>query len=85
MLQDLRRKEYYDSYIRVTRGMLTQIFKRAQAYQMVIYNPGVKQETISHLVGHATTRITENKNLRVQEEICRDALEGFDQRFGIAT
>jgi integrase len=41
VLRKLRRKKYSDSYIRSCRGMLTQIFKRAQAYQMVAYNPAI--------------------------------------------
>ena len=40
---------------------------------------------ISHLVGHTTTRITENNYLRVQNEICQDALDRFDQRFGFGS
>ena len=51
-------------------------------YVSIMQSLGVKLETISHLVGHTTTRITENNYLRVQDEICRDALERFDQRFG---
>ena len=44
---------------------------------------GVKLETISHLVGHTTTRITGSRYLRVQDEACQDALSRFDQRFGV--
>ena len=33
-----------------------------------------------YLVGHTTTRITESRYLRVQNEACQDALERFDQR-----
>ena len=54
-------------------------------YVSIMQSLGVKLETISHLVGHTTTRITENNYLRVQDEICRDALDRFDQRFGIPT
>ena len=39
LLQKLRRKKYSDSYIRSCRGMLTQIYNRALAYQLVTYNP----------------------------------------------
>ena len=45
---------------------------------------GVKLETISHLVGHTTTRITQSRYLRVQNEACQDALDRFDERFGLA-
>ena len=45
---------------------------------------GVKLETISHLVGHTTTRVTESRYLRVQDETCQDALARFDHRFGLA-
>lgn len=38
-LQKLRSKKYSDSYIRSCRGMLTQIYNRALAYQLVSYNP----------------------------------------------
>ena len=41
LLQKLRRKKYSDSYIRSCRGMLTQIYNRALAYQLVSYNPAV--------------------------------------------
>lgn len=44
---------------------------------------GVNLETISHLVGHTTTRITESRYLRVQNEACQDALDRFEQRFGL--
>ena len=52
-------------------------------YVSIMQSLGVKLETISHLIGHTTTRITENNYLRVQDEICRDALARFDQRFGL--
>lgn len=51
-------------------------------YVSVMQSLGVKLETISHLVGHTTTRITESRYLRVQDETCKDALSRFDQRFG---
>ena len=53
-------------------------------YVSIMQSLGVKLETISHLVGHTTTRITENNYLRVQNEICQDALNRFDQRFGFS-
>jgi integrase len=52
-------------------------------YVSIMQSLGVKLETISHLVGHTTTKITEDNYLRVQDEICRDALARFDQRFGL--
>lgn len=51
-------------------------------YVSIMQSLGVKLETISHLVGHTTTRITESRYLRVQDEACQDALSRFDQRFG---
>ena len=51
-------------------------------YVSIMQSLGVKLETISHLVGHTTTRITESRYLRVQDESCQDALDRFDQRFG---
>jgi integrase len=51
-------------------------------YVSIMQSLGVKLETISHLVGHTTTRITESRYLRVQNEACQDALARFDQRFG---
>ena len=51
-------------------------------YVSIMQSLGVKLETISHLVGHTTTRITESRYLRVQNEACQDALNRFDQRFG---
>ena len=51
-------------------------------YVPIMQSLGVKLETISHLVGHTTTRITESRYLRVQNEACQDALDRFDQRFG---
>ena len=50
-------------------------------YVSIMQSLGVKLETISHLVGHTTTRITESRYLRVQNEACQDALDRFDQRF----
>ena len=38
-LNKLRDKKYSDSYVRSCRGMLTQIYNRALAYQLVAYNP----------------------------------------------
>ena len=52
-------------------------------YVSIMQSLGVKLETISHLVGHTTTRITESRYLRVQNEACQDALDRFDQRFGL--
>ena len=52
-------------------------------YVSIMQALGVKLETISHLVGHTTTRITESRYLRVQNEACQDALYRFDQRFGV--
>ena len=54
-------------------------------YVSIMQSIGVKLETISHLVGHTTTRITESRYLRVQNEACQDALNRFDQRFSIGT
>lgn len=54
-------------------------------YVSIMQSLGVKLETISHLVGHTTTRITESRYLRVQNEACQDALDRFDQRFGFGT
>ena len=51
-------------------------------YVSIMQSLGVNLETISHLVGHTTTRITESRYLRVQNEACQDALDRFDQRFG---
>lgn len=51
-------------------------------YVSIMQSLGVKLETISHLVGRTTTRITESRYLRVQNEACQDALNRFDQRFG---
>ena len=51
-------------------------------YVSIMQSLGVNLETISHLVGHTTTRITESGYLRAQNEACQDALERFDQRFG---
>lgn len=48
----------------------------------IMQSLGVKLETISHLVGHTTTRITESRYLRVQDEVYQNALERFDARFG---
>ena len=53
-------------------------------YVSIMQSLGVKLETISHLVGHTTTRITESRYLRVQNEACQDALDRFDERFGLA-
>ena len=47
-------------------------------YVSIMQSLGVKLETSSHLVGHTTTRITENRYLRVQNEACQDALSRFD-------
>ena len=52
-------------------------------YVSIMQSLGVKLETISHLVGHTTTRITESRYLRVQNEACQDALDRFDQRVGL--
>ena len=52
-------------------------------YVSIMQSLGVNLETISHLVGHTTTRITESRYLRVQNEACQDALDRFDQRFGV--
>ena len=54
-------------------------------YVSIMQALGVKLETISHLVGHTTTRITESRYLRVQNEACQDALDRFDQRFGFGS
>jgi integrase len=51
-------------------------------YVSIMQSLGVKLETISHLVGHTTTRITESRYLRVQDEVYQNALERFDARFG---
>ena len=56
--------------------------KAVKTYVSIMQSLGVKLETISHLVGHTTTRITESRYLRVQNEACQDALNRFDQRFG---
>ena len=53
-------------------------------YVSIMQSLGVKLETISHLVGHTTTRITQSRYLRVQNEACQDALDRFDERFGLA-
>ena len=53
-------------------------------YVSIMQSLGVKLETISHLVGHTTTRITESRYLRVQNEAYQDALDRFDERFGLA-
>lgn len=54
-------------------------------YVSIMQSLGVKLETISHLVGHTTTRITESRYLRVQDETCQDALARFDNRFGMVS
>lgn len=53
-------------------------------YVSIMQALGVKLETISHLVGHTTTRITQSRYLRVQNEACQDALDRFDERFGFS-
>ena len=51
-------------------------------YVSIMQSVGVKLETVSHLVGHTTTRITESRYLNIYDEVRQDALDRFDKRFG---
>jgi len=51
-------------------------------YVSIMQSVGVQLETVSHLVGHTTTRITESRYLNIYDEVRQDALDRFDKRFG---